>query len=293
MKQSLKILSVEDNTWDVELIKEALLKAKMRCEVRHVMNIPELLRALEKFSDKSLTNLKGRNALNLSHDFDSHSPVVLILERQKEEHLRITETTLEVQEKERNAIGRELHDNVNQILAGTMLLLSMIKHKPGEAAKLIETSINNLHDAINENRKLTHSLGVPDFESLSLVDQIGDLADTMLKRVSINVEINSLELQEKLLNDKQKLAIYRIAQEQCTNILKYAKATEVNIFLSTADNIFKMVIADNGEGMGLNKKTDGTGLRNIKGRLSIFNGTASINSAPGEGFVLTIGVPLN
>jgi len=213
-------------------------------------------------------------------------------EQQRHEQLLVTATALESQEKERNAIGQELHDNVNQILVGTKLILSMVKNNPEKVNELIDTSIYNLQLAVEENRKIAHELVIPDFENISLVDQIAALTNTMLKTSAVNVRFD-IDLQEKLLNDKQKLAIYRITQEQCTNIVKYAKATEVNIFLGTVGNVFKMVIADNGEGMKMNKKTGGIGLRNIKGRLSIFNGTATINSAPGEGFVLTIGIPLN
>jgi signal transduction histidine kinase len=52
-----------------------------------------------------------------------------------------------------------------------------------------------------------------------------------------------------------------------------------------------MIISDDGKGMETGKKTDGIGLRNIKGRLSIFNGTAEINTAPGKGFTLEITIP--
>jgi len=214
-----------------------------------------------------------------------------LLGQQKKEQLKITATALEAQEKERNEIGRELHDNVNQILVGTKLILSMVKNKPKEAAALVESSINNLQNAIIENRKIAHELVAPDFESTSLVDQISNLTDSMLKAASVNVRID-IDMQEKLLNDRQKLAIYRIAQEQCTNIIKYAKATEVDIFLNIKDNVFKMVISDNGHGMETDKKTKGIGLRNIKGRLSIFNGNATINSKPGKGFTLIIEIPL-
>jgi two-component system, NarL family, sensor histidine kinase UhpB len=212
-------------------------------------------------------------------------------ELQRNEQLKIISTALEAQEKERNAIGQELHDNVNQILVGTKLMLSMVKNTSAEAPEILNTSINNLQIAIQENRKIAHELVTPDFETISLVDQVANLTDIMLKTSDIDVYINTTHFTEELLDGQQKLAVYRIAQEQCTNIVKYAKARLVNISLSTTDDLFKMIITDDGVGMETDKKTDGIGVRNIKGRLSIFNGAVNINSAPGKGFTLEITIP--
>jgi len=214
-----------------------------------------------------------------------------LLEQQRNEQLKITTTALESQEKERNEIGRELHDNVNQILVGTKLMLSIVKNKSAEATEILNASISNLQHAIQENRKLAHELVTPDFETMNLVDQITNLTDLMLKKSGIDVFIDTRHFTEDLLDSQQKLAVYRIAQEQCTNIIKYAKAGLTNIFLSTTDGLFKMIISDDGKGMETGKKTDGIGLKNIKGRLSIFNGTANINTAPDKGFTLEITIP--
>lgn len=62
--------------------------------------------------------------------------------------------------------------------------------------------------------------------------------------------------------------------------------------LSTKDDHFKMMIHDNGVGMDAKKKTAGVGLLNMNGRLSIFNGTMLIDSAPGKGFRLEVKIPV-
>jgi len=211
-----------------------------------------------------------------------------LLEQQKREQLKITATALEAQEKERNAIGQELHDNVNQILAGTKLFLSMIKKQPEKSQEYIDSSMLNIQSAIEENRKIAHVLVTPNFGLISLAELLLNLTDNMLIKSGIDVHIGTEHLHEEWLTDEQRLAIYRIAQEQCTNIIKYAEARSVNIILSTNDGIFKMAIADDGKGMEENKKTDGIGIRNIKARLSIFDGKAQINTAPGKGFTLEV-----
>ena len=215
-----------------------------------------------------------------------------LFEQQRNEQLKITATALYAQEKERNLIGQELHDNVNQILVGTNLFLSMVKEDPVKNQLLISTCMDNIQRAIAENRKLAHALVTPDFETKILSELMTNLSENMLKTSGIDVSIDISHLQEDRLEEQQKLAAYRIAQEQCTNIVKYAKAHLVTISLSTSDDFFKMIITDDGSGMETNKQTKGIGLKNIKGRLSIFNGTVNIKTAPGKGFALEITMPL-
>lgn len=215
-----------------------------------------------------------------------------LFEQQRQEQLKITETAHDAQEKERKAIGIELHDNVNQILVGTKLLLSLAKTCPNEANEMITISMENLQKAIDENRKIAHELVAPDFEEKYLTDQVIGLADTMLKIQGIDVRIDDSSFREEMLNERQKLAVYRVAQEQCTNIVKYAKAQVVNIILITTPKYFRMSIADDGVGMDAGKKIDdGIGISNIKGRLSVFNGAVRIDTAPGKGFMLEINIP--
>jgi signal transduction histidine kinase len=214
-----------------------------------------------------------------------------MMEQQKQEQKKITATAMEAQEKERNAIGQELHDNVNQILVGTKLLLSMVKNDSKKGREIIETSIKNLQDAINENRKISHVMVAPDLETNTLVEQFDNLIGTMLETAGMKVQLSISDLNEDILDGQRKINIYRIAQDQCTNIVKYAKAKTVKVRLETADNIFKMLIADDGVGMEPDKEITGIGLRNINGRLSIFNGSSKITTAPGKGFALEVTIP--
>jgi PAS domain S-box-containing protein len=215
------------------------------------------------------------------------------IESKIEEQKKITKAILSAQEKERNLIGAELHDNVNQILAGIKLLLSTVHNYPQKSEEIINISMSNLQNAIEENRKIAHELVAPDFGDIFLTEQLRNLSEGMLKKAAIEVSIETGGLEEGLLDDDQKLAIYRIAQEQCTNILKYAGANSVTISLSTTEGIFRMSIADDGIGMETGKHSKGIGFRNIRSRLSLFNGHAHIDTVPGKGFVLEIQFPLN
>jgi two-component system, NarL family, sensor histidine kinase UhpB len=216
-------------------------------------------------------------------------------EQQEKEHIRLTANTLDAQEKERNVIGIELHDNVNQILVGTSMFLSILKDKPEKIGEIVPWCIEKINSAIEENRRIAHELVTPDMNTESLLQRISGLCLSMLQANGMKFKINEDIYNESLLNNNQKLMIYRIAQEQCTNIIKYSKAKNVQILLSTMkDNKFNMRIADDGQGMAKDKvNKDGIGLRNIAGRVSILNGSMKIDSQPGAGYILEIEIPLD
>lgn len=214
------------------------------------------------------------------------------LENKIEEQKKISRAILVAQEKERNAIGIELHDNVNQILVGADLVLSMTRSNPENIQELINISMGYLQEAIQENRKIAHILVTPDLKTENLVGLLKKLTTSMLVASNIKVSLDTGKFNEDLLDTERKFNIYRIVQEQCTNIVKYAKATTIHFILVTNDESFTMSVADNGIGMDTGKKSAGIGIRNIRDRLGLFNGSANIVTAPGKGFTLKITIPL-
>jgi glucose-6-phosphate-specific signal transduction histidine kinase len=72
---------------------------------------------------------------------------------------------------------------------------------------------------------------IPDFEIIPFKERLDHLPDSMLKKAGMYVIEDSVGFQEELLDDEQRLAIYRVAQEQYTNIIKHAAAGFVYILL--------------------------------------------------------------
>jgi len=93
------------------------------------------------------------------------------LKSSMEEQKKITLAILQGQEKERNFIGKELHDNINQILAGTKLFLTSAGHKNATVKELIQYPVELLNSAIEEIRALCRNLVSPikniDLENLA------------------------------------------------------------------------------------------------------------------------------
>lgn len=214
-----------------------------------------------------------------------------LMEQERKQHLQIIASALEAQEKERTEIAQELHDNVNQIVTGTKLIMALLKDNPEKVPEMIPLCIDNLEKIIFENRKIAHELMTPHFTEVNLEDELHGLFNSMLDIKGTKTLFDLSGFDESLLSQQIKLTIYRIAQEQCININKHAKATRVTVSLTIADDCAKMIIADNGKGMS-DTKSNGIGFKSMEARLRIVNGKMETGSTPGEGFKLYIKIPL-
>src|SRR3569833_240005 len=94
------------------------------------------------------------------------------------------------------------------------------------------------------------------------------------------------------LSMNQRLAIYRIVQEQLNNIIKHACATSVSVSLSQTNGDTILIVNDNGKGFDTLGKRNGIGLNNIISRAKVFNGKVKIESARGKGCLLIVNLPI-
>jgi len=204
----------------------------------------------------------------------------------------ITETTILAQEKEREEIGKELHDNINQILASTKLYLELARNGNENLIRgCIEKSYENINQAMAEIRQLSKQLVKPSFDT-SLKESLRDLTDELQAITQINIQFDAIDFNEHLVDQNVKLMIYRIIQEQVNNILKHSAAAEVRILLKTTIESVHFCVEDDGVGFDMSNKAKGIGLRNIDNRVKFHKGRLTIESAPGEGCRLAIEVPL-
>ncbi|MEO6732499.1 MAG: PAS domain S-box protein [Ferruginibacter sp.] len=217
---------------------------------------------------------------------------ILLEEKLEEEQLKkqqeITEAVITAQEKERQEIGGELHDNVNQILASSRLYLGLAKKDVDPVNPFLEESEILISSAIAEIRALSHSLIPPSLDDMELAEALSNIIAIAVKTSSIKVHADLLRFKENCTSDKLKLSIYRIVQEQFNNILKYSKATVVELTIAHEDEKILLKIKDNGVGFDKAKKTTGVGLLNIKTRASLFNGEVNVITTPGNGCELIV-----
>lgn len=229
----------------------------------------------------------------LAHDVTEKMRIEAELVQHKLTQQRLmAETAIQAQEKERESLGYELHDNVNQILASAKLYLEVARTRNEEMLSLaIEKSYESVNMAIGEIRQLSKQLAPPSLHT-TLVHAISDLAEEVSGAARLPVTVTAQKFDEKLVNDDIKLTFYRIVQEQVNNILKHASASEIAITIETDRANVYLLITDNGIGFDTRKRSKGIGLRNIDSRIRFLDGNARVVSQTGKGCRLEISVPL-
>jgi signal transduction histidine kinase len=199
----------------------------------------------------------------------------------------LTEQMITVQEREREWIGRELHDNVNQVLTTVKLYLEMASKE--EDNPFIPRSMQLINSTIIEIRNLSHQLSAPTLGTRSLVDSINALIETVSFSTKLEFEFDHKEYTGVIMS--QKLTLYRILQEQINNIIKHAQATKACISLFKKDGQVILSVRDNGKGFDASARTTGMGINNIISRAKAFGGVVEVETAPGNGCVMTVTIP--
>ncbi|MFN8288789.1 MAG: PAS domain S-box protein [Chitinophagaceae bacterium] len=217
-----------------------------------------------------------------------------LIQQEIQKQKLITQATIDGQERERLEIGKELHDNINQHLTTTRLYLEVTKDKcSGEVQELVNLAHKNLSDIVSEIRRLSQSLVPPTLGDIGLTESVQELCESLKRVHSFSMEFTHHSFAEKYLPDNMKLMIFRIIQEQVSNIIRHAKANKVRINLESDHRIVRFSIADDGQGFDPQRYKKGMGLSNISNRASLFGGRMQIDSSPGKGCTITVTIPLH
>ncbi len=213
-----------------------------------------------------------------------------LVDQKVQEQKKITRAVLKAQEIERNKIGQELHDNVNQILSSIRLYLGMLSTDTLKRGDLIDRMKEFLDIAISEIRVISREQVTPQrkFNLKELIEElIGNLNDhtPLVTKFTCKVE-SDLPIDEDL-----KLNLYRIVQEQINNILKYASAKEATISIYTNQESVVVSIIDDGQGFDPLMKRKGIGISNMINRVESYDGEVRIETGSGKGCKIWISIP--
>lgn len=200
----------------------------------------------------------------------------------------ITEAVVGAQEVERSEIGMELHDNVNQLLGATRLYIDMARKDNKNRDSLLVSASGYILTAIEEIRKLSRTLITPLISETGLEEAVDNLIKEITTVHTIKIRPKLQDFTEDNFSHKFNLNIFRIIQEQLNNIIKHAKATDVEISIKETPEQLFVTIKDNGVGFNSNMKRKGVGISNIVNRAELYKGDVLINTAPGKGCTLSV-----
>lgn len=201
----------------------------------------------------------------------------------------VLQATILTQEKERQRIAQDLHDEISSKLIAISLNLNLLESPKTESsskAEIIKNIIKINLNTIDNSRKIAHDLLPPVLEKFGLKIAIEELVSDYNNSKSINISCHNKISFENLKPDFA-LQIFRIIQELINNSIKHGKATQINIdFSELSSTSFQCNFSDNGLGFDASKNEfkKGLGMRNIESRIDFLNGKSYLTSQVNQGF---------
>lgn len=206
------------------------------------------------------------------------------LKQKKELQEKYAQDLLLAQEDERKRVSKDLHDGIGQSLL-------LIKNK---VVLNNDTSTKSLvEDAIEEVRSISRALHPFQLQELGITKAIQNIIYQIdeTTELFITSEIDSID---SIFDLQQEINIYRMVQESLNNVLKHSQAKGVNIAVSKKEKYVHVLIKDNGKGFDFSERFNdfkSIGLKTLKERTRLLNGSMKIESQPGKGTSLEFIIP--
>ena len=199
-----------------------------------------------------------------------------------------------VREDERHRLARELHDELGALLTAAKLDVARLKSRLGatvtpEVAERLQHLSDGLNSGIALKRRIIEDLRPSSLSNLGLVAALDILLREWGQRGEVVVDA---EFETVQLRPAGELTVYRLVQEALTNITKYAKATAVEVRLSSVDGQVHVSVRDNGVGFDMAApRSSAHGLLGMRYRLETEGGQMVMSSAPGKGTLIRAELP--
>jgi PAS domain S-box-containing protein len=216
-----------------------------------------------------------------------------VVAQQIQQEKLITQAAIKAQEEERNKISGELHDNVNQLLMSAKIHLGMLKQSKTLNTEFVDAAVKYILMAVEEIRVLCQKLNNNTVKTMGLQKSIIDVCNllTLNNNTKSNVVIDETLIPQ--LSYEKQLVIFRIIQEQTSNIIKHANAQNVAVSLKKAGTQCELIIEDDGKGLDTSQtKKKGIGFINISNRVKAYNGSVTIENGTKNGVVLRASLPI-
>jgi signal transduction histidine kinase len=188
----------------------------------------------------------------------------------------LLQATIHSQEKERQRIGQDLHDDVGTALSNLRLLVDSIDAKfDTDHHKFSVKSKQMIDKVIGDVRHISHDLSPPGIELYGFLGALNDLCEEITTAGTHQINIHNQAGQAlESFNKIEVVSIYRIMKELLNNTIKHADATLINIWFIQDLQEINVIYEDNGRGMGTEINTGkGMGIFNIESRLKVIGAT--------------------
>jgi PAS domain S-box-containing protein len=217
-----------------------------------------------------------------------------------EENLsQVSRKLIEAQEKERNRIGRDLHDDIGQRLALLAVELQQVKQALPDTAVEVSSRMDELSKQTSEIaadvQALSHELHSSKLEYLGIVTAMRAFCKEFGEQQRVEIEFRTHDLPSPLPSSEISLSLFRVLQEALHNASKHSGVLHFEVQLWGKPGEIHLTVSDSGVGFDTQatKESVGIGLRSMEERLKLVNGEFSVESQPNRGTTIHARVPLS
>lgn len=217
------------------------------------------------------------------------------LQQGREDNRRLTHQLIELQERERKSMARNLHDELGQSLTTIQIETSAILGarrltSVRNSAAVIQDMVRGIHAMV---RGMLRDLRPGALDEFGLRAALLDLVETWRGRnPGVEVAMDIAEMPESV-PEVVAVSAYRFMQECLTNIARHALATHVTLTVAVVRGRLRLHVEDNGRGFDPGARATGFGLTGMRERVAGLGGTLDLRSAPGQGTRISAVFPCN
>lgn len=214
----------------------------------------------------------------------------------REQVRNVTRKLVEAQEAERRRVARELHDETGQLLSSLMLGFRLLEREASNPDAVVghARELKQLAETIQEGlHRLASDLRPAALDHVGLVPALGQLSAKFSGMGELVVRLETLGFEGVRLSPDVEIALYRIAQEALTNVVRHSGARAVSVVLERRDKGIILVVEDDGHGFDLEaaSRSSRLGLPGIRERAEMLGGTLLVESSPSSGTTLVVEIP--
>jgi signal transduction histidine kinase len=201
-----------------------------------------------------------------------------------------------VREEEKSRLARDIHDELGGILVGAKMDVAWAaqrcKTALPEAAEKLNRALTVLDEGVEMKRRIIEELRPTLLDNLGISSALDWQVRQTCERAGLQCELNLADLE---LPPEVSIALYRIAQEALTNIVKYASARNVEVELLGDEDGVSLIVHDDGAGLpsGVESSRLSHGIVGMRQRIRALNGTFKISSRPGSGTMIEVFIPVS
>lgn len=196
-------------------------------------------------------------------------------------------------EEERRRLRRDLHDGLGPALAALTLQVDTLRNRAGEPGLDLDGELVRLRTGIQgtvvDVRRIVEGLRPPALDELGVGGAIEQLVADLTPHEGLRVELTVEDLCSAPA--AVEVALYRVAQEALTNVVRHAAATRARVALSVRAGEVLLDVTDNGSG-GAHARSGGLGLDTMRERAEEIGGSLRVTSRPGGGTTVELALPL-